>query len=399
MAKSDKVESREANKQETATRQLSLLARELGPGAKLPRFLELRERLGISATTLTTVLDDLEAQGVITRRHGVGIYVSEHLHRRNVVLLCDPAFFRGEEVSPFWDMLVRYARERAAGNAEDFALHFTRPENALPDHRTPILADTLMAELRAGRVHGILGVGVDMPTVEWIIANRIPFVAFAGYGPSMVWLDEEASVRMGVEMLAARGCKRIGLWSSVSPHRVTCRQDFLRRPALTGFPPALEAVGLPFDPALMRTNAHLCPDDPKDLAFTCGYPEGTIPSAQEQGRQAARDIFGMNADPRLRPDGIVCTEDSMMQGALPVLTRLGVRLNEELYIATHANAGSAALFGYEDVLIRLEVDPAHLVREMYALLEEQMDGRTPEAPKRAVPPVLRLPESEVDMQG
>jgi hypothetical protein len=81
----------------------------------------------------------------------------------------------------------------------------------------------------------------------------------------------------------------------------------------------------------------------------------------------------------------------MMQGALPQIVRLGIRLGAELQIATHANAGSSTLFGYEDVLIRMEVDHAELVSKRYALLEAQMEGRTPETPLVCLPPTLRLP--------
>jgi DNA-binding LacI/PurR family transcriptional regulator len=390
MAIPDRADSRETSKLEIAARQLSALARELGPGAKLPRCLTHR------CPRHAAALEDLEGQGVITRRHGVGIYVSERLHHRNIMLLCNPAFFQGEEVSPFWNMLVQQARERAAGNAEDLALHFTRPDSVPFDYKSQLLTETVMAEVRGGRVHGILGVGLRISTVEWITARRIPFVAFAGPGPCLVYLDSVASVQMGVEVLAAQGCRRIALWSSVSPRRVICRQEVLRRPTLTAFPAILDASGIPFDPELIRTNAHLCPDYPAGDEDANGYTEMLGMSQQEQGRQTAREVFGPDADPRLCPDGIVCTEDTMMQGALPVLTRLGVRIGEEVHIATHANAGSSALFGYEDVLIRMEVDPARLVREMYTLLEDQMDGRMPETPKRVLPPTLRLPDTNTD---
>ena len=55
-----------------ACERLIELAHELGPDAKLPTVLQLRDRLGISIATLNSVLNELEAQRVVRRKHGIG---------------------------------------------------------------------------------------------------------------------------------------------------------------------------------------------------------------------------------------------------------------------------------------------------------------------------------------
>lgn len=377
---------RDATKQETAQKELVALAHQIGPGAKLPTFRNLLTDLEVSRTTLATVLNLLEEQGVITRRHGIGIYVSSQLARRNIVLLCATELFHGEGTTPFWNMLVQHARARVAAKSEDFALHFTRSDGPAYNFVSPSLSEPLIAEVAAGRVHGILGVGLNMATYRWIEAHDVPYVAFAGYGACFVAFDSVASVQMGVGELAARGCRRIALWSSVSPHHPVCRAQVLSNPTLGAFQEALKAHALAFDPGLVRTQVHLCPDDPADC---CG--EWSIPSLQEQGRDVTNEVFGRASDLRLRPDGIVCTDDCLMQGALPQLVRSGLRIGIDVQIATHANAGSSSLYGYEDLLIRMEADPGLLVREMYARLEAQMDGGMPPTPQLYLPPTLRLP--------
>lgn len=47
--------------------------------SRLPRETELAEKLGISRTQLRDVLSDLEREGFITRRHGVGTVVNRHV--------------------------------------------------------------------------------------------------------------------------------------------------------------------------------------------------------------------------------------------------------------------------------------------------------------------------------
>lgn len=378
-------QKRDTTKQEAAIQRLSALARELGPGAQLPKFSELLTELEVSRTTLGAVLTALEGQGVITRKHGVGIYVSPQVNRRNIVLLCSTDLFQAEGGAPFWKLLVQHARNRANEKSEDFALHFTRSEGAYYSD-APLLSEPLEKEIRAGHVYGILGVGLNIATGQWIEAQRIPFVAFAGYGTCMVGFDMLASVRMGVEALAARGCRRIGYWSPVTGHASECRKSVLCNPTIMAFQTTLQALDLPFEPELVHTNAYLCPEEV--TAETKAWP---VPSLQEQGNMVAGEVFGPESDPRQRPDGIVCTDDCMMQGALPQLIRLGVPIGSEVQMATHTNAGSPVLYGYEDLLIRMEADPERLIREMYARLEAQLEGRMPEAPQLRIPPTLYTP--------
>jgi GntR family transcriptional regulator len=61
-----------------ASEALKALVRRDGyaPGDRLPSEIELSQRLGISRPTLREALHQLEAQGAIVRRHGVGTFVA-----------------------------------------------------------------------------------------------------------------------------------------------------------------------------------------------------------------------------------------------------------------------------------------------------------------------------------
>lgn len=76
---------------------------QLRPGAQLPPEHELASKLGISRSTLREALRYLETHGLITRRHGVGTYVS---------IPTGPGFFGGlERLEPF-RYLARLAKKR-----------------------------------------------------------------------------------------------------------------------------------------------------------------------------------------------------------------------------------------------------------------------------------------------
>lgn len=370
---------REGTKHEAAAEKLSALARQLGPGARLPTFVQLRQELQVSVTTLMSALSDLEARGILQRRHGVGIYVARDVHRRNIALLFDPTFLQDAAgASPFWHQFLQGVWRLSKERGENFALHFV--ENAAPPVRTsrravklsaytPIgMGDILAGDLRQGRIHGVLGAGQPACIAEWLRECGVPYVAFAGYARHAVLLDNALGIQLGVEALAARGCRRIGFWTTDCFDSDTETHTVFRR--------TLSALGHRYDPALVFGGDSL----PKGL------------SQPAVGEWIARTIFGPPADGApvpARPDGILCGWDTIARGALPALLQLGIRPGIDIPFATHTNANSPLLFGFEDNLIRLEMDPIRLVSEMYSLLDALLENRAPNEELVKLPPTVR----------
>jgi DNA-binding LacI/PurR family transcriptional regulator len=106
-----------------------------------------------------------------------------------------------------------------------------------------------------------------------------------------------------------------------------------------------------------------------------------------QGIQMAQDVF---CHRKVRPDGIIVTNDLMAQGVLMTLPKLGVVLNKDVVIATHANRGSAVLHGYEDEIIRMEYDPAEIVEVLFEMLETQMEGESVAVEQVLIRPKLKV---------
>lgn len=55
----------------------------LKPGATLPSFRQLAEDLLVSVITVKRAYEELEREGIIFRRQGLGTFVAEHGHDRN----------------------------------------------------------------------------------------------------------------------------------------------------------------------------------------------------------------------------------------------------------------------------------------------------------------------------
>lgn len=56
----------------------------LKPGTQLPSFRELAEQLLVSVITVKRSYEELERQGIIYRKQGLGTFVAEHALRRNL---------------------------------------------------------------------------------------------------------------------------------------------------------------------------------------------------------------------------------------------------------------------------------------------------------------------------
>jgi DNA-binding LacI/PurR family transcriptional regulator len=365
---------------------LTDMAHQLGPDAKLPTVLQLRDRLGVSIATLNSVLSELETQRVVRRRHGVGIYVAPDIRQHRVSLICDPSFFHVVGTSPFWGLLVEQVRRRVEAEREAFSFHFALEvpnkntgDNAEDDlvGEHPYLPDAMVEDLRGGRVDAVLGVGLPEFTADWIERQNVPFVSFAGPGKYRCGLDSDEIIRQGVANLCQQGCRRIGYWGVVSPHRFVTPQVELS--AIRVYKEALSASGRSFDPDLVWDNQHLIPEGGGVHAL----------SHQEQGYHAAMEAFGPHTEPADWPDGIFSADDMATQGLLTALQRLGIQVGGQIKIVTHSNAGSPALLGWEDRLTRLEVDPAQIVGGMFDIVEDLLHGKEPDKSFICVKPCLR----------
>jgi DNA-binding LacI/PurR family transcriptional regulator len=355
------------------------MARALGPDARLPTVLQLRDTLCTSVATVDSVLKELEAQKVLYRRHGVGIFVSPSLDQRVIGLVCAPEFLTVPGTSPFWELLVRHARARAESCREELAFHFAAHASEEAPPARPQLQDGLATDVAVGRLDGLILVGLSKVTADWVEAQGVPCVAFAGPGPCTVATDGCELVRLAARALVDQGCRRVALWSPLAPYRRPLEKS-MDPPEVAALCGELEAQGIPYVASLTCRGGA----DPAG-------PVGPRSSHQEQGFQTAHRVFAV---PREQwPDGLIIADDMMTLGALAAFDQLGVRPGVDVRVVSHANRGSTALLGREQGLMLLEMDPEEVVQGLFDLLETRLHGREPEEPHLRVQPRWRLPEA------
>lgn len=354
-------EVKPAKKTAQAAQSLRELVESAGPDTKLPTYLELLSSLSVSRTTLNAALDELESQRVIYRRHGVGIFTAPSTRAQTIALVCNPLYFQGRNHSPFWDVLLAAARERAAMDDASCEVHFCKVQD--PDH-VPF-SENLMHSLRSGHIHGVAGVGMNRKTRDWLRENRIHYVSFGSPGDWYIGIDRSGIIHQGVRLLGGHGCRRVALLSPVDPFKSHTSNESKFELWTEVFRMALDFQGLAFSPNRLALNS--------DLVST--EPFRTDLSHQEQGHRSIHKMF--SGDVAERPDGLLFTDDVMAVGGLAALRELGIDPREDVRVVTHANKGMSILQSYEAVVTRLEVDPQEIVDTLFSAIHDLVAGQTP----------------------
>lgn len=324
--------------------QIKEMAHALGPEARLPSIRELKERLGLSLATLDAALGDLEAQRVIRRRQGSGIYVREQVGKKYVCLISEPRFFYQVGASPFWGLLLQNASRKAEDMGLRFGMHFMIPgTNPYADSDIADgsgFSEGLAAEIAAQRVDGVIALGLHESQTKWIKQFGVPMAAFAGAAPYMVKYRYEDVADLAMDSLVEQGCSRIGLMYFENVGLSAAVERAAHRPTA---PIWMESV------SQEREHGSLI-----SLAFNAFLR-----------RQASSPV-----------DGLLCLDDMMAQGALMAMHRLGLRPGMDLKIATYANESSPILLGWEHEITRIGFDPKDLVEALYGSLALQWDPTT-----------------------
>lgn len=303
------------------------------------------------------------------RRQGSGTYVSPQNSTRAIGLVYDRDIF-AVGTSPFTGLLVEEARRRADERNEKFSFFLADPSAGGAVH------EDLATAIESRRIAGVLFAGEQNPEAIAWLEERVPLVALA-YTPiarHRVQIDHAAIVTLGVETLAAQGCKRIALWIPVGVGigRARGKKSFVE---LDAFRAALKKAGVEFSPELVFNLDEL----------TDAVPPQPRETNQQQGLKAAREVF---ADKTNRPDGIVIDDDMMARGALTALSQMRVAVGKDVRIATHTNRGSDVLLGYEDKISTLAIDPAEIVTALFDQLEALLDKRETQSSPILIAPHL-----------
>lgn len=327
-------------------------------GTKLPTYIELNEILGAKQSAVERVLQELSFSALIDRIPRRGVYISENAKKSYLGVVFGYGILEPIS-SPFWSLLMMNLRN--ASQRSGFAPKTYIENMELESYKSVAEVNRdMIGDIETGRVKGFLigqlGIyGVGM--VEYLSKNRIPLVSYyVDVLPGdVVRLDLDLITQNALKELAQKGCQRV-MVISVSAFKREGRRnmDFIGM-----IQQKCSLAGLDFK------KCHVSEIDYESVFTSTHMDTGEF-------------IFKSMMDgfsPHEYPDGILVTDDMILRGILPLLGGYGLKPSENIHVAALTNKGSPILMGYEQHMIRLEVDPAQVSALMLELLQEQFDGR------------------------
>lgn len=340
------ADANEMSKTDRVQAELLRLASIRGPGIKLPTIKEMCEQFDVARGTLERAMVGLEGRGLLCRKHGSGIYVSEAIRHKTVGVVFGGDIF-SEAFSPFWGLLLSAVRQEVA-TRDDLRLQaymdISQGHDGLAGHAQ------LVEDIEAERLHGLLLFADSPAEVQQLARHGIPLVvAFDLHTRES--LDRCGAVtRRAAGELAARGCRRVAYLAT-------------NRDGLEELATEMKAAGI--------ADAQVI-----DWTYGTWLAEVAQPgcSHEKLGRQLMARMIA-NAARTPLPDAIASLQDdTMTRGAITALLQAGLKPGRDLTIVAQTNRGSPVLEPYAEDLVQIELDPAAIVRKALSRLETMMGG-------------------------
>ena len=360
-------------KQPAVIEALTVLAKQLGPGAKLPTTRDLASALNITGATLTRCLEQLEARGILRCLQGSGVYVDNGVFQKRIALIFGHDVFSAG-ASSFGSLVLKHCTDRASEHNERFSFYLDTPafHGMMNGAEVPAHQD-LSDALNQGKLDGIILMARNSVEQEaWLRGHGIPVVcatsrrgAFTN-NPGIVCFDYLELTRQGVDRLCGAGCRTVGLIGGLREH------DGMFRHALQAHGISVKKKWIISPPTdepipqedLTTYNAEAA----RQFLAQCGWSAGSTSS----------DL----------PDGLLITDDLMANAILTAFADQGLRIGQDLKVCSHANKGSDTLAKWD--ILRVEFDPAEMAAALFDVLETAMAG-TPLPSPYLLRPVLGLP--------
>jgi DNA-binding LacI/PurR family transcriptional regulator len=333
---------------------LRAFIRDLPPGAALPPILALCEQFQVSRHTIDRVVGDLRAEGLLESRRGSGIYVAQPAKTLTIGILSELNVFARN--SGFYGLLTMALHQCAPPETMRLRHYFFSSSEA---DATSI--NHLHADVRAGHLDGIIGLGTGGPNLQPL---GLPYID--GFTPDRVELDYGLLVRLAVEALVLRGRQRIALF--YHDPRLYDHQKELARIELTAFQEAMSSAGLLTPAAWLQPLQQT--DRPCHL----------------WGREEWTALWQSGAE---RPDGLVCVDDQATLNVLFAAEMLGMAIPDDLLIASHAN--SLDPLPNPAQVIRVEFDTRAIARALLARLHTRISGQQSEPVIQWITPCIAQP--------
>jgi len=335
----------------------AILTRRFKPGNTLPTKLEMAAELGVNDITIRRALAQLKREGLIAPRPRRGI------------LVCDPTRFswRGHVLFASWSGPDMYYHTVMAAE-------ITRRLHAQRFLVTDMHLDGAAHANEYPEMRGVL----ETRSVDLVLVEGGGWIEFQGQGPTVwevlkrfrlpvVYVDAvhptaEVSVRPDI------GLSTADAYEALAAHCLECG---IRSALLAAKDAPRFSAHHPAQALALQMEAQGISCDWLEVTPVAGLRS---PESVERGGLRAMQTWLALARPL--PDFIYFDDDFIARGALLALTRHGIRIPEDVQVASWANKGLGPV--YDKPLTRIEMDPvAHGVTVAEYVLRVLSEGVRP----------------------
>ena len=320
------------------------------PGSKLPFQAELAKSFQVSGLTIQQAMQRLAREGFVLARRRLGTMVAPklpHLHNLALVLPHDPV--SDDYFSRFFTVLSNSARYLQ--NEQDRpinVLHNINRHSDVEDRQQ--LLDLINAHQLAGIIFATTPFLLEgTPILEQKGIPRVAIMAIATYPhvPAIAF-DMQSFIRRAFDHLQSRGRRRIAVLA----------------------PPGTDLFDARFDAEIAKRGLN-CPPHWRQLILQ----QGAVGACN-----CARLLMQRPTD--TRPDGLIITDDNLVEHALAGLIAEQIRMPTDLELVVHCN------FPWPPVdvipVTRLGFDSREVLRRCIQLIDAQRRGE-------AVPDLTTIP--------
>jgi len=323
---------------------------DLEPGTKLWSEAALARRLDVSVFTVREALSLLAVQGYVERRPRSGTYVGNHRQRQAVGILCGVDITH-PRASYFYRRLVHRLRTDLEDLELPVRIYIGR---AAPGSGDGLMCNEFWEDVAEHRLAAAVRVATPQDDQWTHRLDREGVAWFPRPNGFEVWQDYPGLIREGLAYLRDNGCRRI---------------------AVVGWPGVEAAAGSRLRDLRASLEAEM---DPK--RFKTDLRIGSTGA----GWDAVMELWTGSTD---KPDGLLVCDDVLFSEAAQGLAALGVRVPEDLLVASHATAGDSDLVPFP--MLRLEFNADEHARLLAEHVAAVVSGRTPE-PRRVTLPCRRV---------
>jgi DNA-binding LacI/PurR family transcriptional regulator len=294
---------RPAAKQDTiqAAIRSRIIAGDFSPGTRLPKRTELEKEFGVSRVTIQRVFDQLMADGFIYANGRGGTYVVDrppHLCRYALVFANSPA-----QWNRFMQALHHEAQSLSQAGSREVVTYVDVDARRVGSRAHAQLRVDAGAEALAGMI--LTSAPGDFGDPDFMRDRAVPRVAISFGLPlpdlPLIHPDMRSFVDEALDFFAARGRRRVA---------VITVPGFDNHYLQAG----LAARGMATAPYLLQGVSHHTPEWARNCAHLL-----------------------LNDGQRERPDGLLITDDNLVEHAMAGVVTAGARVGDGLDVVGHCN--------------------------------------------------------------